>query len=80
MSGKSLDARAVGGMDEHSVSFPAETMPNGKSYPAKCLVGVQAVLDEMQLRNGRPWKQSEEEEMRRIVAMRLSGGECGDVH
>jgi hypothetical protein len=66
--------------DDHSVTFPSETMPNGKSFPAKRVTGVQAVLDEMCLRNGQPWKPGEEEKMRKEVAQHLSDGDCDNVH
>ena len=53
--------------EDYAVSFKAERMPNGNSYPEKQVFGIEAILDEMRLRNGRPWKGNEEFKMREWV-------------
>src|SRR5262249_2636664 len=49
--------------DDYKVFFKAETIL-GKSYPHLEAPGIEWALKEMRLRNGRPWKDNEETEMR----------------
>ena len=57
---------------EQPFRFKAETMPNGKSYPAKLVFEIDAIMDEMQLRNGCPWKGNEEAELREDLLQQLT--------